>query len=105
MTIAARNIVIYNFLVRKMNKSEALRTPENFILYLTDCNLATVSSMAMMKSRKKSEFERQISIAQSCIDFVKAHNLPVQIDSRAYKVLATEQQTVKEWVKEYDVNK
>lgn len=41
-----------------------VRTPEMALAYITDCTLATVASMAMLKSRKKGEFERQINIAQ-----------------------------------------
>jgi len=35
--------------------------------YALDCNLATVAHMAMLKSRKKGEYERQINIAQQYI--------------------------------------
>ena len=49
-----------------------VRTPEDALSYILDCNLATVSSMAAKNSRPKAEFRRQISIAQSgyswCID-------------------------------------
>ncbi len=42
------------------------------LVYMTECTLATVGHMAMLKSRKKSEFDRQIGIAQKGIDWIKA---------------------------------
>lgn len=45
-------------------------TPAQALAYITDCNLATVCRMAMMKSRPKHEFARQISIAQTAIDWM-----------------------------------
>ena len=52
-----------------MNKHN-VRTESDALAYITDCNLATVSSMAMKKSRPKHEFERQIAIAQTAIDWM-----------------------------------
>lgn len=52
-----------------MNRFE-VRTLEGAIAYITDCNLATVCSMACKKSKTKYEFERQISIAQTAIDWM-----------------------------------
>jgi len=45
-----------------------VRTPEQALSYITDCTLATVSSMAMRKIRGKHEYERQISIAQKAVN-------------------------------------
>jgi len=47
-----------------------VRTPEQALAYITDCTLATVSRMAMLKSRKKHEYTRQISIAQKAVDWM-----------------------------------
>lgn len=52
-----------------MNKHE-VRDPGRALAYITDCNLATVADMAMKKSRSKSEFERQILIAQTAVDWM-----------------------------------
>lgn len=40
------------------------------LAYITDCNLATICDMACKKHRPKYEFERQIDIAQSAIDWM-----------------------------------
>jgi hypothetical protein len=50
--------------------SDTPRTAMETIMYLTECTLATVGSMAIKKSRSKSEYGRQISIAQTGIDFL-----------------------------------
>ena len=47
-----------------------VRTAEDAVVYITDCNLATVCSMAMKKSRPKYEYDRQKSIAQKSIDWM-----------------------------------
>lgn len=50
---------------------DRVRTSEEALVYITDCTLATVSGMAMTKSRKKGEYQRQIAIAQTAIDWIK----------------------------------
>lgn len=47
-----------------------VKTEGDALLYITDCNLATVCEMACKKSRPKGEFERQISIAQIGISWI-----------------------------------
>jgi hypothetical protein len=47
-----------------------VRTPEQALAYIIDCNLATVCDLAMKKSRPKGEFVRQISIAQTAINWM-----------------------------------
>lgn len=42
------------------------------LAYITDCTLATVCDMAGKKSRPKHEFERQMSIAQTAIDWMQS---------------------------------
>lgn len=56
--------------------------PEHALLYLADCALATVSDMAMKKSRKKNEFERHIRIAQTAVDWIKDFKIMVTPGSR-----------------------
>ena len=70
-----------------------VRNAENALAYITDC-MATVCSMAMKKSRPKYEFERQISIAQTSIDWM----IEMHIDfsgTRATNVI--EHGNVKTW--------
>ncbi len=47
-----------------------VRTPSDALVYLTDCTLATVSEMASKKRRPKHEFRRQVSIAQTAINWM-----------------------------------
>jgi len=47
-------------------------TPEAALVYITDCNLATVDYMATLKNRPKYEFKRQIDIAQKAIWWMQA---------------------------------
>jgi len=49
---------------------DSVRTPEQALAYITDCNLATVCDMAMTKRRKVGEFRRQKAIAQTAIDWM-----------------------------------
>lgn len=85
-----------------MLTSKTIRSQEDLIIFTLECNLATVSNMAMKKSRQKSEYDRQISIAQTSIDFIKGTDINVTVDSRAYKVLSTPSQSVKEWAAQYE---
>lgn len=78
-----------------------IRTPEQALVYLADCTLATVSGMAMLKSRKKNEFERQISIAQTAVDWIKDFKIEVAVDSRIYQVLSLQSRKVSEWAEKY----
>jgi hypothetical protein len=69
-----------------MRKDE-IRNPGQALVYITDCNLATVCRLAGKKSRSKSEFERQKSIAQTAINWMQE----MQIDfsnTRAADVVA-----------------
>lgn len=76
------------------NEGEALA-------YITDCNLATVCQMACLKSRKKSEFERQIAIAQSAIDWMVSMGVDFST-TRAKDVVAAG--SVKVWAEQF-INK
>lgn len=83
-----------------MNRHQ-IHTPEQALVYLADCTLATVSSMAMLKSKSKGEFERQISIAQSAIEWINDFKIPVEQNSRPQQVLALSNRSVKEWAEKY----
>lgn len=47
-----------------------VRTPADALVYVTDCTLATVYNMATKKTRSTGEFERQINIAQTAINWM-----------------------------------
>lgn len=76
-----------------------VRSPEQALAYITDCTLATVSSMAMLKSRKKGEFARQISIAQTSIDWMVMMNVDMS-NTRAEDVMKAGGR-VEDWVQPY----
>lgn len=78
-----------------------VRTPEEAILYLLDCTLATVSDMAMKKSRGKHEFERQIAIAQTAIDWMIDFNITPEKGSRAEQVIILANKSVMVWSVKY----
>lgn len=78
-----------------------VRTPEQALLYLADCTLATVASMAMKKSTSKSELKRHISIAQSAVDWLRDFNVQIEMGSRVYDVLALPDRSVETWAKSY----
>lgn len=81
-----------------------VNTPEQAVLYLTDCTLATVSMMASKKSRGKCEYQRQISIAQTGFDWLLSY--PGIIDSsqgsRVLEIRDNYSGSVAEWAKEYE---
>ena len=88
-----------------MNKY-LVRNPVQALDYLLDCNLATVSSMAMMKSRSKSEYKRQIEIAQTNYNWlVDFGNELKEFSSRAQQVCDKYAGSVEWWAEQYDVLK
>ena len=68
-------------------QAHQVREPGQALAYITDCNLATVSDMARKKSRAKSEYERQIGIAQRGVDWLVAMKVDVA-GTRAVEVIA-----------------
>ena len=82
-----------------MNSRDRVKTPEQALAYLTDCTLATVSTMAMLKSRKKGEFERQVRIAQQGVDWMIAMDIPAA-GTRAEEV-AEHRGSVEKWAEQF----
>lgn len=64
-----------------------VRDASGALAYLTDCTLATVTDLAMKKSASKSELRRQISIAQTAIDWMNQFGVDYS-HTRAAKVMA-----------------
>ena len=69
--------------------------------YTLDCNLATVGHMAMLKSKKKGEYERQINIAQQMLDWANDFGIDCS-STRAFDVM--EVGTVKQWASKFEVS-
>jgi len=78
-----------------------VRSPEDALVYITDCCLATVSRMAMKKSRPKGEFTRQISIAQQACDWMQYMGIDPK-GTRAEDIIG--RRTVHEWTKPFFPN-
>jgi len=55
--------------------------------------------MAMLKSRKKTEFERQVSIAQTALDWMKQMHIDTA-GTRAAEIIE-KHLTVEHWVEKY----
>lgn len=75
-----------------------VKTPEQALVYITDCCLATVVKMAMLKSRKKDEFNRQISIAQAACDWIEKMKIDHK-GTRAEDIVNS--MSVSEWAKRF----
>ena len=81
-------------------RKQDVRTPEDAFCYILDCTLATVSSMASIKSRKQGEFRRQILIAQTGIDWVRSFKIKTD-EGRISEVIEYYHGEVGEWAKRY----
>lgn len=66
------------------------------LAYLTDCTLATVCDLATKKSASKSELRRQISMAQTAIDWMQSFKVDIST-TRAADVVAKYRGSVAEW--------
>lgn len=77
---------------------EKVRTVEQALAYITDCTLATVSHMAMHKSRPKGEYKRQIAIAQTAVTWMREMGVDVS-GTRAEEISSS----VAEWAAQYEV--
>jgi len=54
-----------------------VKSPEDALLYLADCQLATVERMARLKSRSVYEFDRQKDIARLYCNWL--HNFGIDV--------------------------
>lgn len=68
--------------------------------YLADCQLATVAHTAMRKRKSKSEYRRQISIAQTFCDWAYAEGI-MDPGNRLEDVRA-KGNNVSAWAKEFE---
>lgn len=78
-----------------------VRNTGQALAYITDCTLATVCDMAMKKKRPKYEFERQMSIAQTAINWMVEMGIDVST-TRAEDVIAAG--SVEQWAVKYMPN-
>ena len=78
-----------------------IHTPGELVAYLTDCTLATVAHMRMLKSASKSELTRQISIAQTAITYGRLCGVPFR-GTRAEDVIKDYKGHVADWAAKYN---
>jgi hypothetical protein len=80
----------------------AVHDEKDALLYLINCQLATLTDMAMRKSRPKYEYKRQIDIAQNLVNWIQEFHIEVDEGNRVQGVLDTPSKTVEEWVKRFE---
>jgi hypothetical protein len=72
---------------------------EQALVYIADCCLATVCSMATVKRKPKHEFKRQIAIAQKACDWIKTFGIDPQ-GTRVEDIILGKQ-TVEVWAAQF----
>jgi hypothetical protein len=73
------------------------------LVYMTDCTLATIESLATKKTRPVNEYKRQINIAQKGIDWIKEFNIHVDSEVRIKPIIEEFNSDVAKWAKQYEV--
>jgi len=81
-----------------------INTVENAFVYIADCNLATVTYLALLKRKTKSEYKRQINIAQIMVDCIQKFQLNPE-GTRAESIIKDYNGSVKDWSKQDEENK
>ena len=76
-----------------------VRTPEEALVYIVDCTLATVGHQAGLKSKSLSEYRRQIAIAQKGCDWMEAMKID-PAGTRAEHIIG--KQSVAQWAAQYE---
>jgi hypothetical protein len=77
-----------------------VHTTGEALAYIVDCTLATVSQMAMRKKPPVGEFNRQISIAQTGVNWIREMNVACGT-TRAHSVIASFDGSVEKWAQQY----
>lgn len=75
------------------------RTIYEAFAQIADCNLATVSHMAELRSKQPGEYRRQIAIAQMMIDWMEEFHVE-PAGTRAEEIITLT--TVAEWAAQYE---
>lgn len=61
--------------MRRIHSAQDARTPEEAIVWLAECLIATADGLATTKSSAKHERERAVSIAQGACDMIERFNI------------------------------
>lgn len=78
-----------------------VKTVNEALAYITDCNLATVCDMAQKKTRRKVEYARQQSIAQSAINWMICMDVDFS-STRAREVVDSHRGSVARWAAQWE---
>ena len=82
-----------------MRKDE-VRGPADALVYLVDCQLATVCSVVGKRSSAKCDIRRHISIAQHGIDWMREHSVKFE-GTRAEDVVKLFNGRVEDWARKF----
>jgi hypothetical protein len=80
-----------------------VRTETDAFLYITDCLLATVSRLATLKTRKRNDYDRHVTIAQHAINWIMEFKMVVPPGERAYEVINECGGFVNRWATNFEV--
>lgn len=75
-----------------------VKTTQDAISYLAECLLATVSDLAIKKSKTKSEYTRHIEIAQTAVTWLTSFKIESG-GPRSTEVLTRYDGRVEDWAK------
>ena len=82
-----------------MRKDQVLG-PVDALVYLMDCQLATVCNVVGKRSSPQCDIKRHISIAQQGIDWMRAHSVNFE-GTRAEDVVRLFDGRVEDWARKF----
>lgn len=81
----------------KVITSSTIKNSSEALLWLTDCTLASVAGLVTRKSASKYETTRQISMAQTAINWIMRDGLELPQHSRITDVIRDYGASVQDW--------
>jgi hypothetical protein len=82
----------------------SVRTLEDAFAYIIECQLATVESLAMKKSRGVYDYRRHIDIAQTGLQWLLDFDVTPEAGSRARQIYDKHGVSVDAWAKSFEVS-
>ena len=76
------------FLFQLKVTARDVKTPQDALAYMVECELATLSRLVTIKRTPKCELARHTAIAQRGIDWMLHFNMYVHTNSRAFDAAA-----------------
>lgn len=81
-------------------RQNEVRGPVDALVYLVDCQLATVCVVVGKRSSPQCDIKRHISIAQQGVNWVREHSVNVQ-GTRAEEVVRLFGGSVEDWAQKF----